>query len=137
MACSSCGGNRTAQPTFNNLPGPGVSNVGSAMNNLIKAGAAQEKKLRWFRNGVKGLIKCIGHSTIYSEADICQNRQTCRECSYSTKQDGKLTTTSQCMYPDPKQGGAPCGCFILCKTQSDICPAKKFTTTPITISIDK
>lgn len=125
MGCSSCNGEGT-KPMFGGIK--------KAASNLGKAAAAQPKKIEWFKQGARGLIKCFNHSVIYSDEDIKANRDVCRECPHSTKEGGKLTTLSQCMAPDPKRNGAPCGCFVVCKTQSDTCPLNLFKSVPITLN---
>lgn len=95
--------------------------------NLIKAGAGQENKVSWFLDGVTGLKKCVTNDVDYSKEQIESNRQSCKDCEYSTKKDGKITTFSQCMAPDPVKNNQPCGCFILCKTQAGKCPLGKWT----------
>lgn len=103
---------------------PGVATI----KNLIKAGTSQESSLRWFKDGVTGLIKCIGTTSKYDDETIKKNREICRGCEHSTKNAaGLLYSQSQCMAPDPAKDGAQCGCFILCKTQVDTCPLSKWT----------
>jgi hypothetical protein len=128
MGCSSC-----------NQNGPkamfgGIRKATKAIGNIATAAKQQPNKFKWFRDGVTGLAKCVGHQSKYSDQDIKINRDACRNCEHSTKQDGKLTSMSQCMAPDPERGGAPCGCFVMCKTQSGDCPLKVWKTTPITLN---
>lgn len=124
MGCSSCGKNKS------NL----VNRTIGVGRNFIKAAQSQPDKINWFKDGVSGLIKCLNHKTIYTDDIISLNREACRNCEFSTKDnDQDLNTTSQCMAPDPAQDNAPCGCFILCKTQSDVCPLNKWTH----LTIDK
>lgn len=105
------------------------------VQNLITAAKSQKQPFKWFRDGLNGIIKCLNSETIYSDEDIQKNRDACRECEFSTKNEkGDLNMKSQCMGPDPKLNNAPCGCFLLCKTQSGHCPLNKWSTTPITIS---
>lgn len=99
--------------------------------NLVKAAASQPDIVKWFKDGVNGLIKCAGNISIYTDEQIQKNRDACRECPHSTKTDGKLTMQSQCMAPDPNKNGAACGCIILCKTQTDKCPLGKWATLTI------
>ncbi len=133
MSC--CGGNKP-QPMFRseltNKPTQ-VQNKG-VVGNLIKAGVSQSKPFHWFKDGLNGIIKCMGLKSIYKEDQIQANRDACRECEHSTKnEDGKLYVYSQCMAPDPEKDGAPCGCFITCKTQVSKCPLNKW----VTLTIDK
>ncbi len=114
MACGSCG--KAALRTIRNL-----GSIAKQSNEPFK----------WILTGVKGIIKCIEGKTIYSDEEIQRNRDVCRQCEFATKTDGKLTLQSQCMAPDPKMGGQPCGCFITCKTQVDVCPLGKFTNLTI------
>jgi len=99
----------------------------SVIRNLIKAASSQPNAIKWFRDGVSGIIKCLEGNVLYTDSEISENRQVCQDCEFSTKNDkGKLTLSSQCMAPDPERGGAPCGCFIVCKTQSGSCPIHKW-----------
>lgn len=124
MGCNSCGGG--SKPMFG-----GIKRAGK---NLVQAAKSQPKKLEWFRDGATKLLKCFNHDVIYTDSDIQSNRDACRLCEHSTKEGGKLTTLSQCMAPDPEKGGAACGCFILCKTQSGECPLKLWKSVPITLN---
>lgn len=107
----------------------GCSSCGKrALSNLVKAAKSQPDKVRWFKDGVTGIAKCLGHKTTHSDEQISHNREVCRNCEFSTKNSqGKLTMSSQCMAPDPNNNNAPCGCFIICKTQNDQCPLGKWT----------
>lgn len=123
-----CCGNNGPKPMFDNKPGgaPKVVNRG-VVGNLINAGVSQTKPFHWFKDGLKGIIKCMGLKAIYKDEQIQANRDVCRDCEHSTKNDeGKLYVYSQCMAPDPKKDGAACGCFITCKTQVDKCPQEKW-----------
>ena len=119
MACSSCGNK--------------VKRVIQSTTNLVKAAIAQPDAIKWFKDGVTGLIKCIGHDTPYTDEQVINNREVCRGCPHASKTDGKMTVNSQCMAPDPTKNGAPCGCFIICKTQVGACPLGKWTQ----ITVDK
>lgn len=124
MGCSSC---QKKKSVFSNQ---------SIVKNLTEAVIQQPNKLKWFKNGVSGIIKCLDSNSIYTDEEIQENRKQCQNCEFSTKNEaGKLNMKSQCMAPDPNNENAPCGCFILCKTQSDSCPIKKFAPkiTDITI----
>lgn len=105
------------------------------IKNMIEAGAKQPGKIKWFKDGINGLIKCLEGKSIYSDEDIQKNRDTCRLCEFSSRNtDGKINLSSQCMAPDPAKNNAPCGCFIVCKTSQDPkCPLGKWTTTPLTV----
>lgn len=121
MGCSSCGSkvlNKAKQ-------------MGSVVSTLTKAVLSQPDKIKWFKDGASGLLKCIEGKTLYSDKEIVKNRDICRQCEFSTKVDNKLVATSQCQVKDPDTGEI-CGCFILCKTQTDKCPINKFV--PLTIS---
>ena len=120
MACGSCGGNKLSRSVKE------VGKAVSAGSNLLKAAVQQPDAVKWFKDGVTGLLKCLEGVTIYSDKEIIANRDVCRACEFSTKTDGKLTASSQCTATDPKTG-APCMCFVLCKTQVDVCPLGKFT----------
>jgi len=112
------------------IPGTPVGrSLGSnPITNLVRAGSTQESKLKWFKDGLSGLIKCIGTTSKYDDETIKRNREICRGCEHSTKNAaGVLYSQSQCMAPDPAKDGAQCGCFILCKTQVDVCPLSKWT----------
>lgn len=116
MGCNSCQKKKSV-----------VSSAVRAGRNLINAGKKQPDKLHWFKDGVSGLLKCFQHKTIYTDSQIQQNRDVCRKCEFATKDDnGELTLSSQCMAPDPNNNNAPCGCFILCKSQSGQCDLKKW-----------
>lgn len=99
----------------------------SVLNNLIKAAKEQPNKIEWFIEGLTGLVKCATNDKSYSDEDIKKNRDVCRTCEHSTKKDGKLTSSSQCMAPNPEKGGAPCGCNVSCKSQTGKCPLEKWT----------
>ena len=104
------------------------------IGNLLSAAKSQNNKIKWFKDGVSGIIKCLKEDVLYTDLDIQKERDVCRDCEYSTKdKNGRLTQTSQCMGIDPNTG-ASCGCFILCKTQAGTCPLEKWKTTPITIN---
>ncbi len=104
------------------------------IKNMLEAGSKQINKVQWFKDGITGIIKCIEGKTLYSDEDIKINRDTCRKCEFSSKNsDGKLSLSSQCMRPIPEKDGAPCGCFLTCKTQ--VGPHCEFwPTTPLTIN---
>ena len=157
MACGGCNKNRGNEPpTFkegsvpnkpmrllmerNGIKVPGTSEENKEVErrkqniimNLTKAGLAQKSPFKWFKDGLSGLIKCLDGDLLYDDDGIKFNRLACKDCEYSTKDDnGNITLKSQCMAPDPKNNGAPCACFITCKTQSDTCPLNKFTTLTI------
>jgi hypothetical protein len=124
MGCG-CGGKKVKEA---------AKQVVAATKNLVKASIEQPDKIRWFKDGLTGILKCIDGQTLYSDEVIVQNRNICRECEFSSKTDGKLTATSQCMAVDPETG-APCGCFIICKTQTGKCPVEKWAN--LTISVSK
>lgn len=101
-------------------------------NNLQKAASSQQSLFKWFKDGVSGIVKCVTNNVSYSDEQIKSNRDVCRQCKDSTKdQNGQLTLKSQCMAVNPADGQV-CGCFIVCKTQTDKCPLGKWTD--ITIS---
>lgn len=96
--------------------------------NLGRAALAQKFPIKWFKDGLSGLIKCLEGDTLYDDDGIKYNRDQCRNCPHATKDEsGNLTVKSQCMAPDPEQNNAPCGCLLLCKTQTGKCPLNKFT----------
>jgi hypothetical protein len=129
MACSSCnGGKSNSNPPSYSQGLPLSKN--SVASNFIKAVKTQPNKLKWFKDGVKGILKCIGHIQIYDDLGVQNNRDVCRLCDQSSKPNGKLTAASQCMAIDPETN-APCACFILCKTQSGKCPIGKWTSLTI------
>lgn len=100
----------------------------SCTKNLKKAFSAQPERLSWFLDGITGLYKCLTQDVEYSKEQISANRDVCRNCEYSTKnKNGNIFVHSQCMAIDPKTN-APCGCFILCKTQVGECPLGKWVT---------
>lgn len=102
-------------------------NATNSIKTLAKAASTQDNKVKWFKDGVTGILKCIGNISLYTDEEIGKNRQICRTCEFSTKVDGKLVANSQCEAKDPKTGEI-CGCFILCKTQSGPpCPLNKWT----------
>lgn len=104
----------------------GLKNAVKPVTNLVEAAKTQPDKIKWFKDGVSGIIKCIGEKQSYTDQEIIQNRDVCRQCEFSTKTDGKLTMNSQCMAKD--ENGQICGCFLLCKTSSGPnCPLKKWT----------
>lgn len=150
MGCGGCGNNRI-QPNHNtnSVSAPQsltlvdehlLNNKVADQNvfkNLRQAALQQPDKLLWFKDGISKIIKCLKGKTLYFDEDIQKNRDVCRECQYSTKDsNGKLTLKSQCMAPDPEKNNAPCGCFIVCKTQTGFCPQKKWTTTVLTVKRD-
>ena len=112
--------------------GMGVST--NVAKNLTSAFMSQPNKFQWLKDGVTGLLKCVGEVSKYSDEQIAANRDVCRVCPHSTKKDGKLITTSQCMAPDPTKGGVKCGCIILCKSQVGECPLKLWTDITISAS---
>jgi hypothetical protein len=111
-----------------------VQEAAKAAVNLVKAVVQQPDKIKWFKDGVSGIIKCVDGQTIYTDEQIVQNREGCRQCEHSSKVDGKLTATSQCTAIDPETN-APCMCFIICKTQVGTCPLRKWVD--LTVSITK
>lgn len=115
MGCSSCGGNRK------NLAQRAIQPI----KNLGKAWSEQPDKVKWFKDGATGILKCLDGQTAYTDGDIIANRNICRNCEFSTKTNGKLTATSQCMAIDPETN-APCACIITCKTQVGACPLNKW-----------
>lgn len=123
MGCKSCGQNSGPRPMFGG--GPEKKNV---VGNLLKAANDNPDKIGWFKDGISGLIKCVIGEKPYTDEEIQKNRDICRECPHSTKnEEGKITMKSQCMGPDPLKNGAACGCFILCKSQVGKCPIGKWT----------
>lgn len=120
-----CGGCNKNQPKAMFEQQVKENNV-APIKNMIKAGSKQSDKISWIRDGLSGIIKCLTGITKYSDPDIQKNREVCRNCAYSTKIDGKLVLKSQCMAPDPQNNNAPCGCIIVCKTQSGDCPLNKW-----------
>lgn len=115
MGCSSCGGNRKNA----------IQRAIQPVKNFGKALVEQPDKVKWFKDGVTGILKCLDGQTLYSDGDIIENRNVCRGCEFSSKIDGKLTATSQCMAIDPETH-APCACIITCKTQTGACPLNKW-----------
>ncbi len=108
----------------------------SVAKRMYEAAKQQPNLIGWFKDGVTGLIKCALGKQDYTDVEIQQNRDVCRGCEHSTKNEkGDLTNKSQCMAPDPEKGGAPCGCIIMCKTQVGKCPLNKWTH--LTINRDK
>lgn len=104
--------------------------------NFLKAAKSQHKNLfSWVIDGVSGIIKCIEGKTLYSDEGIENNRNICSQCEFATEKegDGELTLGSQCMAKDSQ--GKICGCFLICKTQTGICPLGKFI--PLNINISK
>lgn len=135
MGCPSCGNKSSGLdgPTINNMINP--PKIGP-LRNLIEAGGQQTDKFSWFRDGITGIVKCFTGQSKYSDEDIVKNRDVCRKCPHAAiADDGKLTNASQCMAPDPGKNGAPCGCFIVCKTQNGECPINSWTH--LTINRDK
>jgi hypothetical protein len=110
-----------------NKEGGVLQSVGNVVKNMTTAMISQPKKLKWFKDGLSGLYKCIGVEHQRPEQEIIENRAICTQCEFATnKKDGKLTLTSQCM--GIGESGSPCGCFILCKTQNlnEKCPLNKW-----------
>jgi hypothetical protein len=101
------------------------------LQNIVHAAVQQPNKVAWFVEGLTGLKKCVSNEVDLSPEQIQSNRETCKGCEFSSKTDGKVTTTSQCMAPDPAKGNKPCGCFILCKTQVGACPLNKWVNVTI------
>lgn len=126
MGCN-CGKGKSQKAVEQN---PQIVNPGIVAN-MTKVVQEQPDKIKWFKDGITGLFKCITGDTKYTDAEIIINREACRTCEYSTKVDGKLTKKSQCMAPNPENNNAPCGCFILCKTQTGPCPLNKFVNLTI------
>lgn len=125
MGCGSCGGG--PKPSFREHIL--TQKVGS---NLVSAFKQQEHKLAWFLDGASKIKKCLTGTQKYTDEGIIANREVCRNCEWATKNaDGELNIKSQCMAPDPAKNNAACGCFILCKTQTDVCPLGKFTSLTI------
>lgn len=118
-----------SQSAFNIHVDPKQNMSKSLVHNLINAAKSQSNKIKWFRDGVSGIIKCMEGQTLYSDKDIQINRDVCSGCEFATdkSENGKLRMTSQCMAPDPENNNAPCGCFLICKTQTGSCPQKKWT----------
>lgn len=134
MGCSSCGNKARnfAAPKIPTNNKPDAKKI-APVKNIIEAASKQANIFKWFRDGISGIAKCFTGSSLYTDEDIVKNRDVCRTCEHSTKDEsGKLTIQSQCMGPDPEQNGAPCGCPIICKTQTGKCPLNKWTH--ITIS---
>ncbi len=130
MGCSSCGSNKGNPPSFAKSGKPNLDfsvPQHSVIKNMTNAAKSQKDVFRWFKDGVSGLYKCVTNEKAYSDEQIVKNRNTCEECPHSTKKNGKLFNTSQCMAPDPEKNGEVCGCFILCKTQVGKCPLNQFT----------
>lgn len=112
---------------------PLLDNSKNPLKNLINAAKTQNNKIKWFKDGVSGIVKCLTEDIAYTDEDIQKNRDICRECPHSTKgKNNTLTMTSQCMGINPDTGEV-CGCFILCKTQNGECPLSKWSTIKITI----
>lgn len=140
MGCGSCGGKRIDKPMFPGKPSKIPENpVNKTVNtgilsNLKKAALSQDNMLKWAIDGLTGLIKCVTEDLLYTKEDVLSNRQVCKGCEHSSKNaKGLSDIDSQCMAPDPNNNNAPCGCFILCKTQVGKCPLGKWKTTPITV----
>lgn len=138
MACSGCGASKSIVPSkSSNSPDIPVeekaSQPSTILQNLRKAAESQPDKLKWFKDGATGILKCLAGVHIYDDEDIQKNREVCRNCPHSTKTSGKLVATSQCMAID--ESGKACGCFILCKSTQGTCPLNKWTT--LTISQKK
>jgi hypothetical protein len=136
MACSSCG-NKGTKPIF---PSQVVHqhNIGGVVKNLKEAASQNPNPFNWFRDGLTGIVKCLTGQTLYTDEEIVKNRDVCRLCEHSTKNEkGELTSKSQCMAPDPAKENAPCGCFIICKTQTDKCPLSKWTHLTINKDLQK
>lgn len=127
-----CNCNKNSQKPSFNIPKtnePKNLNIPVApIKNLKTAAVAQTSTLKWFFDGVSKLVKCYTGEKNYSDDIIRLNREVCKGCEFSTKnKDNLLTNLSQCMAPDPKKNNAPCGCFIICKSQVGECPAGKWT----------
>jgi len=90
-------------------------------HNLLEAFKQQPNKVEWLKEGAMGIAKCITGDKSYSDEDIKKNRDICRNCEFSTKKDGKMTSASQCSRPDPNKNNAPCNCLLICKTQTGKC----------------
>lgn len=100
----------------------------SCSKNFKKAFKSQPDKISWFLDGVSGLYKCLTKDVEYTPEQISANRDVCRTCEHSTRNPkGNIFVHSQCMAIDPATN-APCGCFILCKTQVGECPLGKWVT---------
>lgn len=114
--------NFPVKPTFpSGNAGPQKIIKNNPIKNTVSAAIKQPDAFKWFRDGITGIIKCFTE-TIYSDDDIKKNRDVCTNCEFSSKNsNNKLSTQSQCMRPDPLKNNAPCGCFIVCKTQSGKC----------------
>lgn len=135
MGCSSCGGNNYPKPTFPGLAQEAPKAIikpKSMAGNFVEAASQQPNKFKWFRDGITGIVKCLTGNSIYSDEDIVKNRDVCRGCEHSTKQDGKMNIKSQCMAVDPATN-APCACPIVCKTQSGKCPLNKWVHITLTV----
>ena len=139
MGCSSCGGNKKhiagIKQSMSIPPSP-INNSKISNNpikNLNRAISEQPEKIKWFRDGLSGIIKCFSNITKYSDEDIKKNRDVCRQCEYSSKNtNNELDIKSQCMRPNPEKNNAPCACFIVCKTQVGSCD--KWTHVQLTIN---
>ncbi len=128
MPCNSC--NPSTQPMFKGPKTPlgdnKTKNKSPAIKNMIVAAGTQSNKVRWFIDGVSGLAKCFTNQKSYSDVQIKANREVCRTCEFSTKNNkGEMTTTSQCMAKDP-QTGEICSCYITCLTQTGQCKLNKW-----------
>jgi hypothetical protein len=137
MACGSCGGG--SKPIF---PAENARknnhSIGGIVRNLSEAGSKAPNAFNWFRDGITGIVKCLTGTTLYTDEEIIKNRDVCRKCEHSTKNNkNELSSKSQCMAPDPSKNNAPCGCFIICKTQTDKCPLSKWTHLTVDKNLQK
>lgn len=116
MGCRSCG-NKDNKITIPKIENKGV------LPNLTKAIIEQPDKIKWFKDGAKGIYKCITNDKLYTDEEIISNRKVCEGCEFATnkKDNGKLSMKSQCMLPDPDNNNAPCACFLICKTGTGSC----------------
>lgn len=124
-----CCDNKRNPPSFakNAKPVMDPTPQHSVVSNVVKAVKTQSNPLRWFKDGVSGLLKCVTSDVSYSDEQIIANRAACGGCEYATRKNGEVFPMSQCMAPDPEKGGEVCGCFIMCKTQVGKCPLGRFT----------
>ena len=130
-----CGCNKGGGATKDSNTAVKPESSNNILKNLAEAAKTQPDKIAWIKTGLRGILKCLKQDNIEDEDHIIDNRNKCRECEDSSKTNGKLTATSQCMAIDPATGKA-CGCVILCKTSviNEKCPLEKWTNVNITIS---
>ncbi len=141
MACGGCNSNRQDKPAFagshyphKRTPQKESSTLG-VVKNMASAAMKQPDFVKWFVDGATGLLRSLGGQLDYTPEDVLKNRAACKTCEFSTKDErGNSTAHSQCMAPDPNNNNAPCGCFILAKTETGECPLGKWKTTKLTIN---